>query len=310
MGRHLPVTLGHEVVALVRETGPGSALVPGQRVAVRPGITCGRCPQCLDGRDELCPNRTRVGLERDGGLAELLAVPESQLHPLADEVPEGLAAVIEPMAIAHHALSRATGRLGASAVVGVGAIGLSVVALLAPRAVEDLTVIGTDVDRRLGNFDVAAAGGATAVEAGTEETERLKGRIDTVFLAAGSPAAAGQSLELLRPGGQLIVIGLGIGAVDVDFDAAVRREIHLIGSFGAARADWTAVVDLVNAGEVPDLGIASQWFDLADSEAAFAALRERTTRKAIVRIAGTTTIQPPADRPSAPHVQHNDRSQE
>jgi threonine dehydrogenase-like Zn-dependent dehydrogenase len=118
--------LGHEFSAIVERAGQGclGGVQAGDRVAVWPLRGCGRCYPCRVGRADACVSLELVGIHRDGGLQQLLSVPESQVFGVGDLDPEP-AAFIEPMSIAVHALDRADVRAGQQAVIlGAGPIGL------------------------------------------------------------------------------------------------------------------------------------------------------------------------------------------
>lgn len=300
MAEHLPVVLGHEIVGTVVQTGPaaGAGVRAGDRVAVRPARTCGRCTACRAGHGQRCPRRTRLGLEVDGGLAELLTVEPKQLWRLAPNVPWALAALVEPCTVAWHAIIRsglvhatatstdagaATCTDGARvAIVGPGPIGLAVTQLLAAHGCTDLTVLGTARDTAVGNDDVARRIGARVARSTAAPAAELAQRFTHVFLTAGAPAAVHTAVAVAARGGAVVPVALGIGAVPVDVDDLVRREVELRPSFGSTPSDWDTVVALMNAGRLDDVGIVSATVGLADAPAAFETLRAGTERKICV----------------------------
>ncbi|MHC4561371.1 MAG: zinc-dependent alcohol dehydrogenase [Planctomycetota bacterium] len=106
-GGTTPRILGHEVAGEVVETGPAvKALKVGDGVALQPTIFCGECPSCGKGNWHLCPNRRFVGLDTDGGFAELMVVPEVNLIPVPQSVSFRHACMAEPLACVIHAISR------------------------------------------------------------------------------------------------------------------------------------------------------------------------------------------------------------
>ncbi len=125
-----PLIPGHEISGEVAATGAGVArLRPGQRVAIHPGRSCGRCAACRAGRGNLCRNVFFMGSasrfpHMQGGFAEYVAVDEGQAYPVSDTLPFSTAAFAEPLAVALHAAERAGPLLGRSVlVVGAGARG-------------------------------------------------------------------------------------------------------------------------------------------------------------------------------------------
>ncbi len=102
-----PRILGHEIAGEVVEIGPDVTMLQrGDRVALQPTIYCGECPSCGKGNWHLCPNRSFVGLDADGGFAELMVVPEANLIPVPQPVPLAHACLAEPLACVIHAISR------------------------------------------------------------------------------------------------------------------------------------------------------------------------------------------------------------
>jgi threonine dehydrogenase-like Zn-dependent dehydrogenase len=102
-------------------------------------------------------------------------------------------------------------------------------------------------------------------------------------VAAGAPAAVTQGLRLARRGGEVVVLGLGIGTAGVDVDAAVRRELSLVGAFGSVPADWLDAVDLIASGRVTGAGIVSHELTVAEGPEGFALLAGHGARKIVIR---------------------------
>src|SRR4051794_9084875 len=153
------VVLGHEFVGRVaRVGGDVSTLGVGDRVVSGAGISCGRCSWCRRGRTNLCAEYRTLGLQVDGGLAELVASPASICRLVPDACSDDGAAMAQPLAVAFHALSRVNVAPGESvAVVGVGGIGSFVVAGAARRAAGGRVVaIDVDTDRLQTATDLGA----------------------------------------------------------------------------------------------------------------------------------------------------------
>lgn len=278
---HLPVILGHEIAGRVVE-GNGTDVPVGTTVAVRPGIACGRCEACQRNVSHRCANRVRLGYERAGGLAALVAAPAANVYPVPDAAAH-VAPLVEPLTVSVHAVKRAAPRPGAkAAVVGVGAIGLLTVEMLRAYGASSVLLVGTEDDVRGGGLAVGQRLGATSVVAGSDEHRRQAGTCETVIVAAGAPAAVREGIQLADRGGTVAVLGLGIGKVDVDVDAAVRREISLVGSFASIPADWLDAVELVGAGRVTGEGVVSHNVPLADGVEAFELLASRKARKVVI----------------------------
>ncbi|MCT5453208.1 alcohol dehydrogenase catalytic domain-containing protein, partial [Pseudomonas aeruginosa] len=148
-GCRAPLTLGHEFCGVVAALGPGvEGLRIGDRVAVEPEYRCGECRYCREGRYNLCESMGFIGLMGDGGFAERARVPAYMLHRLPDAVGFRQAAVLEPAAVALHALRRSSLAPGQRcAVFGLGPIGLLLVMLARQRGIEDIVAIDVSPER-------------------------------------------------------------------------------------------------------------------------------------------------------------------
>ncbi|KPM52153.1 hypothetical protein ACG83_32110 [Frankia sp. R43] len=264
-----PLTLGHEFSAEVVEVGPDvddprvatAQLRPGALVSVEPMWTCGHCGPCRAGSYNLCRNMVWHGLsDRAGALAELTVVRPGMVHVL----PEGLDAVqgalIEPLAVAHHAVSRCGDIAGGSALVlGAGPVGIAAALDLVARGVERLIVSEPSKVRRAAVTTVLAAVGAgTASVVDPAETdpaelakELTKGEgVDCVVDAAGVEPAFQAGLSALRPGGTLVTVATYLKPVSLHPLLTMLSELDVRASLGY-RGDFPPVVDLMAAGAFP-----------------------------------------------------------
>ncbi len=204
-----PLILGHEFAGVV-ETGP----LRGRLVAVDPAVPCLRCEPCRTGAANLCLDLRFAGHGRtDGALREWVAWPERCLHPLADSVDDASGALVEPLAVAIHALDLGGPVEGATvAVVGCGPIGLLLVAQA--RTAGAAAIAAIDPHRH--RLTAATEFGATAtIERADDGVERAlalaatDGRgFDVVFDAAGDASAVETAVEIARPGGQVTLVGI------------------------------------------------------------------------------------------------------
>lgn len=229
----LPVTLGHEFCGIVEAVGEGvMRLKPGDRITADPNIGCGHCAACRAGRVNLCAMLQAIGVTRDGGFAEHVAMPEGQ----AIVLPAGLdplhGAFSEPLACCLHGLDVARIKPGDSvAVLGGGVIGLLMVQL-ARLAGAGVVVLSTrQAPRRL----LAEQLGAThsvdpsAGDAVAAIGEIAPGGVDVALECAGVPETFRQSLAVLRHGGAAVLFGVMAKGTEVavePFDLLVR-EIRL-----------------------------------------------------------------------------------
>jgi len=232
-----PLTPGHEFVGEVVGVGAGvSGIRTGDRVAVEPNWGCGSCDLCRDGQGNVCLQRTAVGIDRDGGFAELVALPERACWPAPAGLDEDRLLLTEPLAVVVRAVGRAAPRAGeTAAVVGAGTLGLLALQVLRSRGCRVLVVSRSDrrlsLARALGAEATVALGAGDAVAA----ARALSGRdgVDLVVETAGTAAAVEFTLGavgFVRPGGRVVLTGLPHEPARVEVFWLVRREIDVRGS--------------------------------------------------------------------------------
>lgn len=229
-----PFAVGHECAAVVEKTGPAVRRVrPGDRVAVEPAMSCGQCDQCRVGRPHTCRHLKFLGCpgQAEGCLAERIVMPEACCFPVPDDLSLEHACLAEPLSIGLYAVKLAGLADGATiGVLGAGPIGLSVMRAAAQRRTGSVYV--TDrIDAR-----VAAARRAGATWAGNPDRESIVSAIeereplllDAVFECCGQQNAIDQAVDLLKPGGKLILVGIPeVDRISLTIDKARRKEICL-----------------------------------------------------------------------------------
>jgi L-iditol 2-dehydrogenase len=255
---NLPVVLGHEMAGTLSDGTP---------VAVEPVDPCWSCEACSSGAYNLCPRGPSMvlGVGRDGGLAEACVVPEKSLTPLPGGIELADACLIEPLAVAVHAVRRGSVSGGHRvAVVGGGSLGqLAIVAAQACGAEVSIEA------RHQAQVEVGGQLGAGPVGEG----------YDVVIEAAGTASALARAVELCRPGGTVVAVGSYWDAPVMPALDMGTREITLVpssmyGRSGPSRDFDAAAALLVSRPEVPDL-IITHRFPLDAAAEAFAAAGNR-----------------------------------
>jgi L-iditol 2-dehydrogenase len=230
-----PFAVGHEMSATVAQIGHHvRRFKPGDRVAIDPAMPCGRCDQCRAGRPHTCRRIRFLGCpgQADGCLSERLVMPEACCFPIRAKTTFEQAAFVEPLSIGVYAVTLAGEVRGKTvAVLGTGPIGLCVT--LAARARRVKTIYATDlIPERL-----AAAGRAGADWTGNPRREdvvaaiskRVPLLLDVVFECCGQQEALDQAVQLLKPGGRLVIVGIPeTDRVSFDIDLLRRREIAIL----------------------------------------------------------------------------------
>lgn len=246
---------GHELAGTIVETG---ADVPAQwqvgtDVLVVPYTACGTCSACRQNRANCCRHNQTLGVQRDGGLCELLAVPWTKLMT-APGLSHPELAMVEPLTVGFHAVAR--GRVSQSdtvAVFGCGAIGLGAISGAAERGAR---VIAVDLDEA--KLALAAEAGATVVlnSRGESLHERLMeltgGEGPEVMIeAVGLPATFRAAVEEVCFAGRVVYIGYAKAPVEYETKLFVQKELDVLGSRNAERADFEAVIRMLQAGRFP-----------------------------------------------------------
>jgi L-iditol 2-dehydrogenase len=236
-GRRRPgVVMGHEAAGEVIEVGAEVTSVrAGDRVALRSILPCGACDRCRRGEPNICPNRRGLGMQFDGAYADRIIVPEAMLLALPEVLSYADGALIEPLAVAMHAVNRTPfGLMDFVVVIGAGAIGL--LTMLAARLRGAGSIVVTDrnehrlaMARSLGADQAIHVDVADPVELVRNATG---GRgADAVFEAVGIGATAAQSLASARSGGHVTWIGNSLPTVELSMQDLVTRELTLRGAY-------------------------------------------------------------------------------
>jgi threonine dehydrogenase-like Zn-dependent dehydrogenase len=230
-----PLVLGHEVVGRV----------DGDVFTLYPLVACGACERCLAGEDNLCPTWRLIGMHRAGVFAERVAVPRSSLVPVPTGLEAERAVLAEPLACCVGALRpHGVGAGSRLLVVGCGPLGLLTV-FLAARAGAEVVAADPLAERRalaerLGATETLPAAGDVAA-----------GSLDLAVDAAGFEPTWRASIEAVRAGGTVVVLGLGQAEGTFPMAAVVRRAIAVRGQFAYSRADFADAVAVLGAGDLP-----------------------------------------------------------
>jgi len=272
---HYPFIIGHEAAGVVEAVGPGvSRLRPGQKIAIDPALSCGRCDQCLAGRENTCRHLLFRGApgQLPGCMCEYVVLDERQCFSVSDALSFELAALSEPLAVGVYAVERSRIAAGAfAAVLGAGPIGLSILHLLAvlghgPLFVTDKVEARLDYARQLGPL---WAGNPDRVEVEAEISRLAPRQLDMVYECTGDAEALRQGIRLLKPGGRLVIVGIPEeNEIVLPIHELRRREIDILNIRRQAGATQKAV-DLLESGALRMADMATHHFPLAEAAAAF-----------------------------------------
>lgn len=240
-GTNYPVTPGHEfaghVVALGQDV---KGLKEGDFVAVNPNVTCGHCEWCRESKPHLCNALTPIGVGRPGAAAEEVAVPWKNAYLVRESIGHGVAALIEPLACALHAVESAQGVKDRRILVfGAGTMGLLTAIICKQYGAAEVTV----VDPNPGKHPTALSVGANRTLTPAQLQDE---RYEVVFEAAGAMPALRQALRHIRKTGILVQVGVH----DVDAKVEVvpfdiyEQELRIVGSNSLAN-QFPPAVDLM-----------------------------------------------------------------
>jgi L-iditol 2-dehydrogenase len=229
---------GHEVAGILED---------GTAVGVQPNVGCGRCGSCARGLENRCPDHVDIGIQRDGGLAGWIVVPERHVVEL-EAFPFDLAPSIEPLACCLHAVAMLELDLGDPAVV-VGAGTLGVIGMWALQSAGARVAV---VQRSAARRRLAAELGADAVlEPGADVEAALGSRPRAALVTVPSVEALSWALESVDVGGRVHAFAGIPGGAPIDANIVHYRHLRLVGSTGSTLADYRRARDLARSGSIP-----------------------------------------------------------
>ena len=247
------LVLGHEFVGAIAESAaPGFAV--GKRFTGNPLITCGTCEYCVQGRNNLCANRTMVGMTRPGAYAEYMSIPAASLIAMPQDMPVRAAALAEPAATAWHAINLTMRALVRPIhecrvlLIGGGAIGMLAALLLRHLGVRRMVLAELNALRR-----EAVATRAQCETIDPRINAPAENGFDVVIDAVGAKATRAQAFAAIKPGGVVMHVGLQDWASEIDMRKLTLAEITLLGTYTYTTADLGATVDALAQGAFGDL---------------------------------------------------------
>ncbi|MFC0561657.1 zinc-binding alcohol dehydrogenase family protein [Halalkalibacter alkalisediminis] len=247
-----PRVLGHELAGVVFEADTDSALTVGDQVTVIPYLECGTCIACRNGKPNCCTDMKVLGVHLDGGMKEIIRVPENHVLKV-DQISLDEAAMVEPLSIGAHAVRRSNlSKDQVALVIGAGPIGLAVMRF---AKLTGATVIAMDINHNRLEFCKSWAEVDYTINA-LEEPEAALAKItdgdfpQVVFDATGNKHSMMNAFNFVSHGGQLIYVGLvkeDISFHDPEFH---KREMSLLASRNATIDDFKYVISCIEQKQV------------------------------------------------------------
>jgi len=275
-----PIIQGHELSGEIAEVGAGVVgLKPGDHATLQPQVTCGRCYPCRHGDYHICDELKVMGFQTDGGAREYFAVPADKLIKLPENMTLDEGALVEPAAVAVHALKRSTGVAGKKVLVlGGGPIGnLVAQAALGNGAADvlltDISEFRLDKARKCGVARCvdARAGSLPAALANAFGPDKA----DLILECVGSNDTISQAVSLARKGSDIIVVGVFGDRPVVDMGLVQDRELRLIGTLMYKREDFVEAVRLLSERKINAKELVTARFPFKDYADAYKFIDEK-----------------------------------
>ena len=249
----VPMTVGHEYVGTVEAIGDEvRGLAIGQRVSGEGHIVCGHCRNCRAGRRHLCRNTQGVGVNRPGAFADYLVIPAENAFPIPDDIPDDIAAILDPFGnAAHTALS--FDLVGEDVLItGAGPIGVMAAAIA--RHVGARHIVVTDVnDYRLSL--ARQMGASRAVNVSKESLDTVMKDLgmvegfDVGLEMSGVPSAFRQMLEVMNHGGKVAMLGIPPAEAAVDWTKVIFKGLVIKGIYGREMYEtWYKMIAMLQSG--------------------------------------------------------------
>lgn len=257
-----PLRPGHEALGIVSEAGADSSLKPGMKAVVFPNTFCGRCQHCLRGNTNVCSQKQVLGINVDGVFGTEFVLDSQFVIPVPATIPDERAILTEPLAVTVHALQKANLTRGMSvAIVGCGTEGLLAVAL-ANYLGADITVLDIKPEKLALAAEIAPVRGMHPAEAKDEE-------FDVVVEAAGVKQSVEQAMQMIKPCGRLVALGITAEPVDFPVVRIVRNEISIHGTIIYTLNDFIAALQLLSTPEFYIEPVVSRFVPLRDYQQAY-----------------------------------------
>ncbi|MBQ9361041.1 MAG: galactitol-1-phosphate 5-dehydrogenase [Lachnospiraceae bacterium] len=301
-GAHrMPIVPGHEFSGVVNAVGKdANPYWMGRRVGVYPLIPCGDCKPCMSGHPEMCRDYDYIGSRRDGAFAEYVNVPVANLIELPDGVSFEEAAMLEPMAVAVHAMHRGIGAVGVTSVAsadarivvcGLGTIGLLLTMFLVDRGFRKVYVIGNKDSQRDKVTDLGIPVDSFCDSRSDDAARWIQetvGGADVYFECVGKNECVSYGIDGTVPGGRVVLVGNPYSDMNLTRDTywkILRNQLDVMGTWNSTflqrgsdspvTDDWGYVIKRLNEGRINPGSLITHRFSLADFDKGFAIMHDK-----------------------------------
>lgn len=287
-----PVTQGHEISGIVEKLGPGAAgLTVGQKVTIQPQVVCGECYPCRHGKYNLCEKLKVMGFQTTGVASEYFAVDAKKVTPLPDSMSLEEGAMIEPLAVAVHAVRQAGDVTGKDiCVLGAGTIGILVAQ--AAKGMGAARVMVTDVSE-LRLKKALECGADVAVNTREQDFGQAfveffgPDKADVIYDCAGNDITMGQAIAHARKGSTIILVAVFAKMANIDLAVLNDHELDLNTSMMYRSEDYETAIELAASGKVRLLPLLSKRFPFQEYLAAYEYIdaNRESTMKVLIDVA-------------------------
>jgi L-iditol 2-dehydrogenase len=286
-----PIVMGHEFSGVVSQVGArANRDLLGKRVTVEPSLVCGECYNCKHGKYNICKKLKVLGCQTDGAFAQYVKAPANKIYVLPDSVSFEDGAMVEPLAVAVHAVRQAKLSGGEKVVVlGGGTIGLLTACSAKQLGASDVTIVDflsekLDVAKKMGIDHTINLSGSDL----REELVKIYGKDgpDVWFECVGSEKTISDAVTIARDGTKLIVVGVFSQPIMTDMGLVELKELELTGVLMYRGGDFATAIDLIAQNKVSVSNLVTAKFSISKVAEAFKNIEDhpRTSFKTLLKI--------------------------
>lgn len=288
-----PVVQGHEVSGRIKKIGPGvSGLEVEDKVTIQPQVVCGECYPCTHGRYNICDNLKVIGFQTTGMASEYFAIDAEKVLKLPDNINYDQGAMIEPSAVAVHALDRAEEGVKGKKILVLGAGPIGNLVAQTAKGMGAKSVMITDLsDYRLNiarecGIDYCVNSSIQDLETVVKEKFGTREKADLILECVGINATIDQAIEVARKGTDIIVVGVFGDKPTIDLGLIQDRELRLIGTLMYQENDYKKAIELIKADKINLDPLISVHFNFNDYLKAYQYIEEKRDKvmKVIINV--------------------------
>lgn len=284
------ITIGHEFVGTIAKMGDAvSGFEIGQRVSAEGHIACGLCKMCRTGQAHICKDVKIIGIDRDGGFAHYVSVPQENLWPVHDKIPNQHAAIFDPLGNSVHTVMKA-GVSGKDVLItGVGTIGLMAVMVARAAGAARIFVSDPDKNRVKMAIDLGADDGFVSTDDWIAELRTNTGGygVDVLLEISGHPSGIDQGFQALCPGGTAALLGIPAKPIQFDWtNHIIFKGAKILGINGREMfATWYQMEQLLLSGAINLDAIITHHLPMSDFETGIKKMQQGEAIKVVLDIA-------------------------